>query len=192
MVDPLETKEAQTMKKPWEKNRAFALLLVLIFACSILVSNVVADEVRDDSAKRRRIEALYKDYQNDFPNVADISAERAMTPADPERILFVDVRKQAEQEVSMLPGAITDKEFLKKSGAYRDRLVIAYCTIGYRSGEFAQKLRKKGIPVLNLRGGILAWLHAGGKVYKQGKAVNRVHVYGKKWDLAPSAYKSIR
>jgi hypothetical protein len=46
--------------------------------------------------------------------------------------------------------------------------------------------------VLNLRGGILAWIHAGGKVYKQGKAVNRAHVYGKKWGLAPSAYKSIR
>ena len=115
-----------------------------------------------------------------------------MIPADPERLLFVDVRKEAEQEVSMLPGAITDKEFLKKPGAYRDRLVIAYCTIGYRSGGFAQKLQKKSIPVLNLQGGILVWLHAHGKVYKHGKAVNRVHVYGKKWDLVPSAYKSIR
>jgi sodium/bile acid cotransporter 7 len=81
---------------------------------------------------------------------------------------------------------------MKKPEAYRDHLVISYCTIGYRSGELAQKLQKKDIPVLNLGGGILAWLHAGGKVYKQGKAVNRVHVYGKKWNLAPSAYKSIR
>jgi sodium/bile acid cotransporter 7 len=180
------------MKKPWKNYRAFALLLVLIFACYSLVSNVVADEVRDDAAKLRRIEALYKNYRKDFPDVSDISAEQAMTPADPERLLFVDVRKQAEQAVSMLPGAITDKEFLKKPEAYRDHLVISYCTIGYRSGELAQKLQKKDIPVLNLGGGILAWLHAGGKVYKQGKAVNRVHVYGKKWNLAPSAYKSIR
>ena len=175
-----------------KKNGAFVLLLVFLCVCSFLVPGVVADEIRDDAAKRRRIDALYKDYQKNFPHVADISAERVMTPADPERLLFVDVRKQAEQEVSMLPGAITDKEFLKKPGAYRDRLVIAYCTIGYRSGGFAQKLQKKSIPVLNLQGGILVWLHAHGKVYKHGKAVNRVHVYGKKWDLVPSAYKSIR
>jgi sodium/bile acid cotransporter 7 len=180
------------MKKPGGSSRTFALLLGFICVCSVLASRVVAYEVRDDAAKQRRIEALYKDYRKDFPGVADISAERAMTTAEPERILFVDVREQAEQDVSMLPGAITDNEFLKKPTAYKDHLVVAYCTIGYRSGKFAQKLRKKEIPVLNLRGGILAWLHAGGKVYKQGQAVKRVHVYGKKWDLAPSTYQSIR
>ena len=180
------------MKKSGEKNRAFALLLVFVCICSVPASRVVAAEIPDDAAKQRRIEALYQDYRRDFPGVADISAERTMTSADPERLLFVDVRQSEEQVVSMLPGAITDKEFMKKPGAFSDRLVIAYCTIGYRSGEFAQKLREKEIAVLNLRGGILAWLHAGGKVYKQGQAVNRVHVYGKKWDLAPSGYQSIR
>ena len=159
------------MKKPREKNRALALLLVFLCVYSVLVSSVVADDVRDDAAKRLRIEVLYKDYQKDFTDVVAVSAERAITLAGPERLLFVDVRKQAEQEVSMLPGAITDKEFLKNPGAYKGHLVIAYCTIGYRSGEFARKLQKKEIPVLNLRGGILAWIHAGGKVYKQGKAV---------------------
>jgi hypothetical protein len=34
--------------------------------------------------------------------------------------------------------------------------------------------------MVNLRGGLLAWLHAGGKVYKDGRLVRRVHVYGKK------------
>jgi len=181
------------MNIPGANTRALALLLGFVWACSLHASPVVAAEIPDDAAKRHRIEALYNDYRKDFPGVADISPDRAMTPADPERLLFVDVRNRAEQEVSMLPGAITDRQYLKNPTAYRDHLVIAYCTIGYRSGEFAQKLhQEQEIPALNLRGGILAWLHAGGKVYKKGQAVNRVHVYGKKWDLAPSAYQSIR
>jgi rhodanese-related sulfurtransferase len=180
------------MKKPGGKNRALALLLAFVCVCSAPASSVVAAEIPDDAAKRHMIQALYEDYQKDFPGVADISAAQVMISAGSERLLFVDVRKPAEQEVSMLPGAITDREFLKNPAAYQDHLVIAYCTIGYRSAEFARKLQKKEIAVLNLRGGILAWLHAGGKVYNRGQAVNRVHVYGKKWDLAPSGYQTIR
>ena len=181
------------MNIPGANTRALALLLGFVWACSFHASPVVAAEIPADAAKRHMIEALYEDYRKDFPGVADISAEQAMISADSERLLFVDVRKQAEQEVSILPGAITDREYLKNPAAYRDHLVIAYCTIGYRSAEFAHKLhQEQEIPALNLRGGILAWLHAGGKVYKKGQAVNRVHVYGEKWDLAPSDYQSVR
>jgi sodium/bile acid cotransporter 7 len=92
----------------------------------------------------------------------------------------------------MLSGAITDKAFLENPTAYEDYRVIGYCTISYRSGKLAQRLKQRGIHMLNLRGGILAWLHAGGKVYKDGKLANSVHVYGRKWDLAPLAYETVR
>jgi sodium/bile acid cotransporter 7 len=55
----------------------------------------------------------------------------------------------------------------------------------------AEKLQKQDIRMVNLRGGILAWLHAGGAVYRDGKPVNRVHVFGKKWDLAPLDVESV-
>ena len=60
-----------------------------------------------------------------------------------------------------------------------------------REGKLAENLRKKDIYMVNMRGGILAWLHAGGKVYREGKPVNQVHVYGKKWDLAPPGIESV-
>ena len=41
--------------------------------------------------------------------------------------------------------------------------MIAYDTVGYRSGLFVEKMRQKGISIANLKGGLLGWLHAGGK-----------------------------
>jgi hypothetical protein len=34
-------------------------------------------------------------------------------------------------------------------------------------------------------------VHAGGKVYDRNGETRRIHVYGRTWDLAPSAYKTL-
>ena len=91
----------------------------------------------------------------------------------------------------MLPGAITEKEFMDNFKSYDDYVKIAYCTISYRSGIFAQKLQKEGIAVYNLRGGILAWVHDGGKVYNQNGETRRIHVYDSEWNLAPADYEAV-
>lgn len=166
--------------------------MVLLCAGLSLASTAAGADVLNDAAKLRRIEAMAEDHRKDFPSVADISAQRALGLANSGRALFVDHRKESEQAVSKLPQAVSSKAFLKNPKAYADRILVVYCTIGYRSGKLARKLKERGLSVLNLRGGILAWLHAGGKVYKDGRPVKRVHVYGKKWDLAPSAYEAVR
>jgi sodium/bile acid cotransporter 7 len=173
-------------------NFTIVLLLFPVVLSAFLAEATGQDEFLDDSAKRSKIDSMYAKYRKSFSEVSDISAEQALGFLEEGRVIFVDVRKPEEQEVSMLPGAITDKAFLENLTAYAHYRVIGYCTISYRSGKLAQKLKKKGINMRNLRGGILAWLHAGGKVYKEGKPVNRVHVYGRKWDLAPSAYEAVR
>ena len=108
-----------------------------------------------------------------------------------QKAVFIDTRKPAEQKVSMLPGAITEKDFLDNYKSYGDHIKIAYCTISYRSGVFVENYQKNGIPVYNLRGGILAWVHAGGKVYDQTGETHRIHVYGQKWNLAPEQYEAV-
>ena len=60
------------------------------------------------------------------------------------------------------------------------------------AAEYSQKtFKKNGTPVYNLRGGILAWVHAGGKVYDQTGETHRIHVYGQDWNLAPEQYETI-
>ena len=103
---------------------------------------------------------------------------QAMRLAKEHKMIFIDVRESKEQQVSMLPEAITAKAYLQNPDKYKAYLKIAYCTIAYRSGKFAQKLKYRGINIFNMRGGILAWVHDGGKVYSEHRQTNRIHVYG--------------
>ena len=165
---------------------------IVTFMCLIVFSQALAAaESLTDAAKKRKIDDMYEDYKRHFPEVHDFSAREVLQMIDREKVILVDIRKTKEQTVSMITGAITEREFRQSPSAYRDYIVIGYCTIGSRSGKLARKLKKKGISMFNMRGGILAWLHAGGIVHKDGKPVNRIHVYDRKWNLAPSAMKSV-
>jgi sodium/bile acid cotransporter 7 len=144
-----------------------------------------------DSQKLARIDELYRGYRKDFPGVRDIEPQEAMRLLQEDKAVFIDVREPKEQAVSMLPSTVTAEEFLKDPGRYSDRVLIGYCTISYRSGKLAQQLVAQGITVLNLRGGILAWAHAGGSLRDRDGETRRLHVYGRKWDLAPQGFETV-
>jgi sodium/bile acid cotransporter 7 len=143
-----------------------------------------------DTEKRARIDELYAGYRKEFPGVKEIEPQEAMRLLRESQALFIDVREPKEQAVSMLPEAVTAEEFLKDPERYSDRVLIGYCTISYRSGKLARQLAGRGITVLNLRGGILAWTHAGGSLQGRDGETRRLHVYGRKWDLAPRGYET--
>jgi sodium/bile acid cotransporter 7 len=144
-----------------------------------------------DTDRRQKVADMYNGYKKHFPAVPDISAREVMTLMAEQNAVLIDVREPREQRISMLPGAISEKEFMNDPARYADAVKIAYCTISYRSGIFAQKLQKKGIPVYNLRGGLLAWVHDGGNVYTQSGETRRIHVYGRKWNLGPKRYQAV-
>ncbi len=160
-----------------------------ILALLTVLGSAFADESLPDARKLEIVYRMYADYQKDFPGAREISVKQAMSAAG--QAVFVDTREPAEMEVSTLPGAISQAAFLKNPAAYRDKTVIAYCTIGYRSGKFAEEMAKKGIPVSNLKGGILAWTLESGKVLDRKGETRRIHVYGKKWDYAPAGYETV-
>lgn len=146
----------------------------------------------DDVGRKAKVESLYAGYRTDFPKVAEISAAQAVALARQGELLPIDVREPAERAVSTLPGAITAKEYLADPGRFAGKKAVAYCTIGYRSGMWAAAQASQGLPVANLAGGLLAWLHAGGTlVDAKGQPTKTVHVYGRTWDLAPSGYVAV-
>lgn len=69
-------------------------------------------------------------------------------------MVLVDVRAPAETAVSMIPGAVTKAAFEQAAAHYAHHTVVAYCTIGYRSGKYCQELgaAHRAEPVLNLNG----------------------------------------
>ncbi len=170
-------------------RRLICIGLAWVFSVGWLPLGWAADRM-NDAEKRAKIEAMYRNYKKDFADVEDIEPAAAMQLLKEDRALFIDVRDEREQEISMLPGAVTEKEFLRDPAKYGGRTLIGYCTISYRSGKLAAKLKKEGILLLNLRGGMLAWIHDGGKLCDRGGETRRIHVYGRKWNLGPDAYEA--
>lgn len=164
----------------------------ILFVSFLLLfpSALLADQLQHEE-RYRQVLSMYLEYAIKFPAVDDIDAAQLLNLQNEDDVVFIDTRKKKEMKISMIPGAITEKEFLKSRGSFEGRMVVAYCTIGYRSGKLAKKMAGKGIKVFNLKGGLLAWLHEGGKLHHQGIPTNKVHVYGKKWDLAPSQYDAV-
>ena len=169
------------------------LLFPVIFILLIVCGSCNANEALSVKEKMTAVYSMYEGYRTkEFPDVPDIHPKEALALLESQPVIFVDTRTKAEMAVSMLPDAIPQSKFLAHPESYKNKLVIAYCTIGYRSGKFAQEMKPKGIRVRNLAGGILAWVLEGGKIYNSDGETKKMHVYGKQWDYPASGYRSVK
>jgi sodium/bile acid cotransporter 7 len=168
-----------------------SLAAALLFLAT--VHSVAGQNTMTDAEKKQTVYDMYAGYKKDFPAVIDVSPEEAAALLEQDRVVFVDTRKPEEMAVSMLPGAVSQNDFVNHLETYGDKSVVAYCTVSYRSGVFAREMAEKGITVKNLVGGILAWTLEGGKVYdSNGLETKRIHVYGDRWDYAPAGYETVK
>ena len=127
--------------------------------------------------------------RSEFPNVRRITtAELAAWLNDRKRPapVLLDVRTRAEFDVSHLEGA-EHVEPAAVASAIRhpkDRAIVTYCSVGYRSGGFAKKLIDAGFTqVVNLEGSIFRWANEGRPVVRDGRRVDQVHPYNGTWGL---------
>jgi sodium/bile acid cotransporter 7 len=190
-IEPPDNHRSRARNAPRRRSRHHVAAILLVFVLFGSANSIRAADDEVDAKNRARIESMYDGYKKEFADAADIDIRDAMQLAAEGRAVFVDVRKKKERRVSMLPGAITKQELLRNPDAFKGRTLIGYCTISYRSGKLAQKLKSRGITMMNLRGGLLAWVHAGGKVYDAQSETKRIHVYGLKWNLAPKDYETV-
>jgi rhodanese-related sulfurtransferase len=184
--------ELANMSKGRLKWMAATALAMAAIAAAVVILPAVRSVTPADQQKLQRIEEFSDEYRKSFPNVPEMTvAELLVAWRDGDTVLL-DVRKPAEQEVSMIPGAILAAQFEREPGKYKTKRVVVYCTVGYRSGDYAKRLLERGKDARNLRGGILAWVHAGQPVVHDGAPTRRVHVYGPKWDLLPEGWESVK
>lgn len=106
-----------------------------------------------------------------------------------DNIIILDTRQWEEYQVSHLKNAIwagyDDFEMDKVVRAVPNKAtpVVVYCSIGVRSEDIGEKLKRKGYShVSNLYGGIFAWKDKGYPVYNaKGQVTEKVHAYSKYW-----------
>ncbi len=139
--------------------------------------------------KKEKVIEMYCNYKKKFPEVEDISPREALELWQQEKAVFIDVRTPKEQAVSMIQGAITVEEYKANKDKYSGKTLITYCTIGYRSGIYADEHKNDG-KIKNLFAASLGWAHAGFPFYKDGQETKKIHVYGVNWDLLPDGYEA--
>jgi hypothetical protein len=64
----------------------------------------------------------------------------------------------------------------------KDAAIITYCSVGYRSAEFARSLRAAGYTnIRNLEGSIFQWANEGRPLAPAGTSAQKVHPYSRFW-----------
>jgi len=115
------------------------------------------------------------------PWISTASLARALEDGDPPVLL--DVRSRAEFRTSHIEGARhvepgSDPSAVELPPA---RHVVVYCSVGFRSADFARKLRPRGVAVHNLAGGIFQWANEKRPMVDSGRSTDRVHPYDEVW-----------
>lgn len=134
-----------------------------------------------------------KDVQGPWIKAAELKAM-----IDDTDLILVDVRQPAERNVSMLPHAIDPNQFADqyRHGIPPGRKLVLYCTIGYRSAKYGEKLAPLGIKYQVLEGGILMWSFVGGALKARDDhfawvPTNRIHVYDAEWNIVHPDYVAV-
>src|SRR4051812_6649065 len=134
-----------------------------------------------------------KDIQGPWIKAAELKAM-----IDDTDLILVDVRQPVERNVSMLPHAIDTYQFADqyRHGIPPGKRLVLYCTIGYRSGKYGEKLAPLGIKYQVLEGGILMWSFVGGPLaarneHSEWLPTKRIHVYDAEWNIVHPDYVAV-
>jgi len=101
--------------------------------------------------------------------------------------IILDAREKEEYNVSHIPGAayIGYDHFRPDQVEHLDKNkpVVVYCSIGYRSEKIGKRLKKLGFTkVHNLYGSIFEWVNRGYEVEDlKDEPTKKVHTYNRKW-----------
>jgi len=133
--------------------------------------------------------------RNVWTQTPSLSASELRLRMGRENLWVVDVRTPEEFSVSTLPGAMTVAEFESRIQREKPEQIVAFCTIGVRSGAWVDGMRAKGVMVENLEGGILGWTHLDAPLVDPGtrphRSTLRVHVNSAYWDLVAEGYEAV-
>ncbi|WP_370477804.1 rhodanese-like domain-containing protein [Tamlana flava] len=148
-----------------------------LFYLIILVSSV--------SFSQQKLSKLLKHYNTE--SIPYINAESLRTSA--ENTILLDSREEKEYLVSHLKNAIFvgydnfSLDSVQQKIADKNSSIVVYCSLGVRSEDIAEKLKKAGYTnVKNLYGGIFEWKNQDFPVYnKKGQETDSIHAFSKSW-----------
>ncbi|MFT7377599.1 MAG: rhodanese-related sulfurtransferase [Sphingobacteriales bacterium] len=108
--------------------------------------------------------------------------------SDTSDVFFLDSRAKAEFEVSHIKGAkwvgYDDFDLARVSEVSKDKKIVVYCSVGFRSEKISEKLIADGFTnVSNLYGGIFEWKNQDKPVFVDSIETDSVHAFDKTWGI---------
>ena len=155
--------------------------IILIFICTFNISFSQDSQVRCINPKFDQLVDNYLDYSIPAISVADAFDSKS-------NFIFLDAREREEYNTSHIQNVIHigydnfNIDSIKKI-IPKDKAIIIYCSIGYRSEKIGEILNQNGYQnVQNLYGSIFEWVNQHHLIVDQnGDQTNLLHTYSKKW-----------
>ena len=154
-----------------------SLLLVLSISISLISISQRSRQSYHDMLKTY--------YKNTIPTISPSDLYIKILKGG--SIYLLDTREEKEYSVSKIKGAIhvgyNDFNIKSTDILKRDVTVIVYCTIGARSENIGEKLKKEGFTdVYNLYGGLIYWVNQGYPVVdNSNQTTQNIHIYSQEW-----------
>ncbi len=148
------------------------------------------------SFSQKNLKQLLKKYNTEsvpYISVNDLSKliKRPFDSAQGgKKLVLLDSRESKEFKVSHLKNAtcvgydnFNINKTIKQLPADKNTKIVVYCSLGIRSEDIAEKLKKSGYTnVYNLYGGIFEWKNQNNSVVNsEGIQTNKVHTFNKEW-----------
>jgi rhodanese-related sulfurtransferase len=170
------------------------LALTIVLGTTLQVITISATQAQSTPPFAKPPEVISTKELKALLDARELSIKRAAAngkKADDSKFVLVDVRSDEEIAVSLIPGAITKKEFESEKDKYRDKLIVPYCLVGGRSASYANELKKTGFVVKNYKGSIVEWVTSElPLVTVKGESTNRVFINPEKFKI-PARYEAV-
>ena len=110
-------------------------------------------------------------------------------PPQASEVVLLDSREEKEYQTSHIKEAIRvgydffNLDSVQQKLPNKDSKIVVYCSVGVRSEDIAEKLKKAGYNnVYNLFGGIFEWKSNNFPVYNSAeKETDSIHTFNKVW-----------
>jgi len=152
------------------KKATYILLLIL---CPFL------------GASQDSLDTLLNQYNNGsipYISVSELSEVQ-------NEVILLDARELNEYQISHLKGAIYvgydnfKMKAVRKQNFDKESKIVVYCSLGIRSEDISEKLKKAGYKnVYNLYGGIFEWKNQFHQIVdSKEKETDSIHVFSEDW-----------
>ena len=134
---------------------------------------------------QKKISKLLKQYNTEsIPYIYSDDLKKEQT-----QYVLLDSREKKEYQISHIKNAFQvgydffNLDSVQKNIPDKNSKIVVYCSVGIRSEDIAEKLKKTGYNnVFNLYGGIFEWKSNDNSVYNsKEKETDSIHTFSKAW-----------